>query len=61
MVHFVIGWVRDSKGRVLDRPVKTVCNAITTMSEGGHTGEDGLGNTTPYVIEIHCYEDTDTD
>lgn len=49
----VLGWVRDSKGKVIDRPIKDSCNAITTMCAGGHTGEDGLGNTTPYAIELY--------
>jgi hypothetical protein len=35
---------------VLSRPVKHIANAVTTMVGGGHTGEDGLGNTTPYVL-----------
>ena len=45
-----IGWVRDEKGKVLSRPIKHLANAVTTMVGGGHTGEDGLGNTTPYVL-----------
>lgn len=49
-----IGWVRDEKGKVLSRPVKKITNAITTMCGGGHTGEDGLGNTTPYIV--YTYE-----
>lgn len=48
-----IGWIRDSKGKIIDRPFKDICNAITTMCGGGHSGEDGLGNTTPYIIEIY--------
>lgn len=44
-----IGWVRDSKGQVISRPVKHIANAVTTMCGGGHTGEDGIGNTTPHV------------
>lgn len=30
-----IGWVRDERGKVLDRPIKQISNAITTMSGGG--------------------------
>lgn len=45
-----IGWVRDSQGRVVNRPVKAIANAVTTMCGGGHTGEDGMGNTTPHVV-----------
>lgn len=54
----IMGWVREStgKGRVIHRPIKQVCNAITSMVGGGHTGQDGMGNTTPYVLEIY---DTD--
>jgi len=45
-----IGWVRDDKGTVISRPVKHLANAVTTMVGGGHTGKDGLGNTTPYIF-----------
>jgi len=43
MVHFIIGWVRDARGKVLDRPVKAICNAITSMSGGGILERMGLG------------------
>lgn len=26
-----LGWVRDSKGRVVIRPPKTIANAVTTL------------------------------
>lgn len=47
-----IGWSRDRKGKVVSRPEKTdVSNAITQSTGGAHTcQEDGLGNTTPYVV-----------
>lgn len=45
-----IGWVRDEKGHVIDRPIRLISNAITTMSGGGHVGKDGLGNTTPHIV-----------
>ncbi len=47
-----IGWVRDSTGRVTSRPTKRIANAVTTMCGGGHTGEDGMGNTTPHVVVV---------
>ncbi|MBQ0074631.1 MAG: hypothetical protein KBT34_10600 [Prevotella sp.] len=50
--QYLLGWVRDHKGKVLTRPILKVSNCITTMSGGGHTGNDGLGNTTMYVLEI---------
>lgn len=47
-----IGWCRDRDGKVVSRPEKTdVSNAITQATGGAHTcQEDGLGNTTPYVV-----------
>lgn len=47
-----IGWIRDRDGKVVSRPEKTdVSNAITQATGGAHTcQEDGLGNTTPYVV-----------
>lgn len=51
MKYKIISWVRDSKGKVVKRPLKDICNAITSMCGGGHTSkEDGMGNTTPYVL-----------
>lgn len=32
---YYIGWVRDEKGNVIDRPRKSISNAITSMSGGG--------------------------
>ena len=54
MKYKIISWVRESKGKVVKRPLKDVCNAITSMCGRGHTGEDGMGNTTPYVLI--CYD-----
>ncbi len=47
-----ISWSRDREGKVRSRPEKTdVSNAITQATGGAHTcQEDGLGNTTPYVV-----------
>ena len=47
----ILGWVRDKKGNVLKRPLMNVCNCITSMCGGGHAGKDGMGHTTPYVLE----------
>ncbi len=47
--EYYIGWVRDRKGAVVGRPRKSIANAVTTMS-GGYAGEDGLGNTTAYIV-----------
>lgn len=55
MLNAIIGWVRDSHGAVTHRTFKgDVCNAVTTMVGCGHAGEDGLGNTTPYVLEVYA-------
>lgn len=49
----IIGWVRDSRVIVTRRTFRAdICNALTSMAGGGHYGEDGLGNTTPYVMEV---------
>lgn len=47
-----IGLSRDRGGKVVSRPEKTdVSNAITQTTGGAHVcKEDGLGNTTPYVV-----------
>lgn len=47
-----IGWSRNHEGKVVSRPEKKdVSNAITQATGGAHTcQEDGLGNTTPYVV-----------
>lgn len=50
---FYIGLVRnkDGKGIVKSRPRKQIANAVTTLPPGGFPDpNDGLGNTTPYVI-----------
>lgn len=49
----IIGWSRDSHGNVTDRHPMRTSNAITTFSGGGRKGNDGMGNTTPYVQEIY--------
>lgn len=53
-----IGWVRDSKGRVLRYTYKDVCNCVTTFVGGGKfvNKETGMCNTTPYVA---IYRETD--
>lgn len=51
--RYYIGWVRDEKGKVISRPKRTICNAITSLTGGGHVGEDGLGNTTPHIVYEH--------
>lgn len=49
-----IGWVRDSKGRITKRTFKDVMNTITTLAGAkGFVDSDGLGNTSPYVLEIY--------
>lgn len=47
-----IGWSRNHEGKVVSRPEKKdVSNAITRATGGAYTcQEDGLGNTTPYVV-----------
>ena len=53
MCNAIIGWVRDSKGAVTHRTFNgDICNAITTLVCGGHIGMYGMGNTTPYVLEV---------
>ena len=48
----VIGWVRDSKGNVINYTVKDVCNCITQFSGGsGFKDPDtGMANTSPYIL-----------
>lgn len=49
--RYYIGWSRDREGKVLSRPEKDVSNTITQSTGGAHIcKEDGLGNTTPYVV-----------
>lgn len=45
-----IGWSRDNKGKVRNRPRKDIANAVTKFSGDSYTDQDGLGNTSPYVI-----------
>lgn len=33
--RYYIGWVRDEKGKVISRPKRTICNAITSLTGGG--------------------------
>lgn len=48
---YYIGWVRDGKGRIKERPRKQIANALTTMIGGGIADtRDGLGNTTPHIV-----------
>lgn len=55
MCNAIIGWVRDSRGVVTHRTFKCdLCNAITTFVGQGWSGEDGLGRTTPYVLEVYA-------
>lgn len=49
--RYYIGWVRDSKGRILSRPRKQIANAVTSYCGGGIPDpKDGLDNTTPHII-----------
>lgn len=48
--RFYIGWVRDGKGNVVNRPIKRIANAVTTLCGGAYIGESGMDNTTPYVV-----------
>lgn len=50
--RYYIGWSHDREGKVVSRPEKNdVSNAITQATCGAHVcQEDGLGNTTPYVV-----------
>ena len=48
---YYIGWVRDDKGRINERPRKQIANAVTTMvGRGIADPRDGLGNTTPHIV-----------
>ena len=46
----IISWSRDSQGKVVKRPLKEICNSITSKCGREYTGDDGMGNTTPYVF-----------
>lgn len=50
--RYYIGWSRDNNGKIVKRPVKQIANAITQATGGAHICEDGLGNTTPYVVYV---------
>ena len=42
---------RDHKGKVRNRPRKDIADAVTQFNSGdSYTDQDGLGNTSPYVI-----------
>ena len=46
-----IGWSRDHKGKVRNRPRKDIANAVTQFNSGdSYTNQNGLGDTSPYVI-----------
>ena len=48
---YYIGWSRDSRGRIKERPRKQIANAVTTMvGRGIADPRDGLGNTTPHIV-----------
>lgn len=49
----ILSWSRDSKGKTRDRHPTNICNAITSMVGGGRQAEYGIGNTTPYVMEVY--------
>ena len=47
---YYIGWLRDEKGRIKERPRKQIANALTSMTARGIADpRDGLGNTTPHI------------
>lgn len=51
MKYKVISWSRDSKGKVVKRNLKDICNTITSKCSGGYEdASDGLGNTTPLLL-----------
>ena len=47
-----IGWVRDSKGNVINYNVKEIFNCITQFSGGSgyKDPETGMANTSPYLL-----------
>lgn len=48
---YYIGWLRDGKGRIKERPRKQIANALTSMTAKGIADpRDGLGNTTPHIV-----------
>lgn len=54
MIAKAIGWVRDSKGKVLRYTYKDVCNCLTTFCGGSGFADHntGMANTTPYTMII---------
>ena len=48
---YYIGWSRDSRGRIKERPRKQIAHAVTSKVWHGITDpRDGLGNTTPHIV-----------
>lgn len=48
---YYIGWLRDSKGRIKERPRKQIAHAVTSkVWHGISDPRDGLGNTTPHIV-----------
>ena len=48
---YYIGWRRDSRGRIKDRPCKKIANDVTSkVWHGISDPRDGLGNTTPHIV-----------
>ena len=51
----ILSWSRDGKGKVVDRPMRNICNTITTFSgrsiPSGHQWPE-MENTTPYVLDV---------
>ena len=48
---YYIGWVRDDKGRINERPRKQIAHAVTSkVWHGISDPRDGLGNTTPHIV-----------
>ena len=47
----IISWSRDDSGKVVKRPLRDICNALTSKCGSGIVNDDsGMGNTTPYVL-----------
>ena len=48
---YYIGWLRDGKGRIEERPRKQIANAVTSkVWHGISDPRDGLGNTKPHIV-----------
>ena len=54
MKQTILSWSREStgKGEATRHPCKGVSNAITTFVGSGITGDDGLCNTQPYIVQV---------